>query len=194
VEWLARAVDARDPYTQFHSANVAALVEQLAPVAGLGEEHAAVLVAAATLHDVGKIGIPDAVLRKPDRLDAEEYEIIKQHPALGAKILAASTRPEMLPWILEHHECWDGSGYPSGLVGEEISLEARILAVCDAYDAITTERPYRAAATPQQAIAELQSCAGTQFDPRIVELFTPLITSRKGISEESLRSESQLRS
>jgi hypothetical protein len=169
VETLAAAVDARDPYTQDHSVNVARLAVLVAKRMGMSEERVALLGAAAQLHDVGKIGVPDSVLRKPSRLTDKEYALIQEHPALGVRILAASARKEMLPWIHQHHEWLDGRGYPQGLSGDDICLEARILSACDAYDAITTDRPYRSGAPVDKAIAELRRHAGTQFDSAVVE-------------------------
>ncbi len=170
VESFAAAVDARDPYTKDHSLNVATLSEKVAKAMGLDDERCALIEAAALLHDVGKIGVPDAILRKPGKLDPAEYDVVKQHPDLAVQILAASARPEMLLWIHQHHERPDGKGYPQGLTASEITLEARILSVCDAYDAITTDRPYRVAATVADACDELHRYAGTQFDPDVVDL------------------------
>lgn len=175
VESLAVAVDARDPYTRNHSSNVAQLSEAMALECGLSSERAALVNAAAMLHDVGKIGVPDAILRKPTQLDPDEMQQVREHPDLAVRILSASARPEMLPWIQQHHERLDGTGYPLGLRGDEITLEARILAVCDAYDAITTDRPYRAAAAPAEALEELRAHSGTQFDPRCVELLAVIV-------------------
>jgi diguanylate cyclase (GGDEF)-like protein len=177
VETLAAAVDARDPYTQDHSANVSRLCIRVATALGLDDVHTELLGAAGQLHDIGKLGVPDAVLRKPGSLTDGEYALIKEHPALGVRILAASARPEMLPWILQHHERLDGTGYPSGLGAESIVLEARILSVCDAYDAITTDRPYRSGAPADSAIEELRRHTGTQFDSEIVEILASVVQS-----------------
>jgi diguanylate cyclase (GGDEF)-like protein/putative nucleotidyltransferase with HDIG domain len=187
VESFAAAVDARDPYTKYHSLNVAALAEKIAREMGLDEERCALIEAAALLHDVGKIGVPDAILRKPGRLDPAEYDIVKQHPDLAVQILAASARPEMLLWIHQHHERPDGNGYPQGLTAEEITLEARILAVCDAYDAITTERPYRAGVSPVDACEELQRYAGTQFDAEIVGRLCSVVLADAHVAPASMK-------
>lgn len=171
VEVLAAAVDARDPYTQYHSRNVSRLAEHLARALGLPEERCRLIRSAGLLHDVGKIGIADEILRKTTPLDEEEYEHIREHSRLGVRILEASAQREMLPWILGHHERWDGMGYPDGLAGEDIPIEARILAVCDAYDAMTTDRPYHPAMNAEEAVRELRLHAATQFDPHLVDVF-----------------------
>lgn len=171
VESLAAAVDARDPATRYHSANVARLAQSLCKALGLSDEHTQLVHVAAQLHDVGKIGIPDVILRKPGALDHSEREIINEHPALGVRILQASMRTELLAWIEAHHERWDGTGYPHGLVGNGIPFEARILSICDAYDAMTSDRPYKRAMGASEAVDELKRCAGNQFDPELVSAF-----------------------
>ena len=170
VRMLAAAVDARDAYTEQHSRRVASFVVVLATHMGLKETHIRDLETAALLHDVGKIGIPDAILRKPGKLEPAEYEQIKAHPTLGVNILSAIPKQELLPWIESHHERWDGSGYPHGLAGEDIPLEGRIIAICDAYDAMTDDRPYHKALSFEQANQELLRWAGRQFDPQMVKL------------------------
>lgn len=177
VEVLAAAVDARDPYTRFHSANVSVYAEALAGAMGLDGEHVELIRSAALLHDVGKIGVADQVLRKPDRLTDEEYLQVKEHPSLGVSILQASTRTDLLPWVRGHHERWDGGGYPDRLAGEDIPLEARLIGICDSFDAMTTNRPYRPAMDTAEAISELRAHAGVQFDPEIVERFVELLES-----------------
>ncbi len=189
VESLAAAVDARDPDTRYHSANVAKLAQGLGEALGLTDEHVRLIYSAAQLHDVGKIGIPDSILLKPGRLDEAERMKIEEHPSLGTRILQASTRPEMLQWIESHHERWDGKGYPAGTVGPDIPLEGRVLAICDAYDAMTSDRPYKRAMTVAETVDEMRRCAGTQFDPDLVETFIDVLigtwptthTSNKGI-------------
>lgn len=171
VESLAAAVDARDPATRYHSANVARLAQSLCETLGLSDERTRLVHTAAQLHDVGKIGIPDVILRKPSALSGSERETIEEHPTLGAQILQASMRTEMLGWIEAHHERWDGTGYPHGLSGNEIPFEARILSVCDAYDAMTSDRPYRRAMGVSEAVDELKRCAGNQFDPELAKSF-----------------------
>jgi HD-GYP domain-containing protein (c-di-GMP phosphodiesterase class II) len=126
----------------------------------------------ALLHDIGKVGVPDAILHKPDRLDELEWEIMRHHPAIGARLIA-SVEPlaHLAPAIRAEHERWDGSGYPDGLSGEEIPLAARIGLVCDAFHAMTSDRPYRPAMSHTAAIAELKRNAAKQFDPSVVDVF-----------------------
>jgi HD-GYP domain-containing protein (c-di-GMP phosphodiesterase class II) len=127
---------------------------------------------AGLMHDIGKIGIEEKILNKPNKLNQEErYELIR-HVEIGYRILSSVNEfSEIANHVLEHHERWDGSGYPKGLKGEEISLQARIIAIADSFDAMTTDRPYRGALNEQEAIKELKRCSGTQFDPEIVKIF-----------------------
>ena len=155
VQMLAVAADARDPYTQRHSRDVADFAILLAEDLGFDAERIALLKTAALLHDVGKIGIRDSILKKPGRLSEEEYRLVQGHPELAVHILGSIPRKEILPWILSHHEHWDGGGYPEGLAGATAPLEARILALCDAYDAMTTDRPYRGSMSHAEACEEL---------------------------------------
>ena len=128
------------------------------------------------LHDIGKIGILDGILNNPGALTEQEREIIKTHPQLSRNIVAhVQSLTPCLPAILHHHERWDGEGYPSGLKGEMIPLDARILAIADAFDAMTSNRPYRAAMTRKEAIKELQANAGIQFDPHLIDIFIPVV-------------------
>lgn len=130
------------------------------------------LRAAALLHDIGKVGVPDSILTKPSRPDDREWKVIKKHPLEGAKIVGhVRELQSLVPIIRHHHEWYDGSGYPDGLKGEDIPLAARIITVADAYDTMTTIRPYRHTVSQQEACDELRSCAGTQFDSRIVAAF-----------------------
>ena len=172
---LTGAIEARDPYTRGHSSRVTELAEALARRLGWGEERIASLRLGGPLHDIGKLAVSDDVLRKEGRLDADELAEIREHPKNGARLLlrVAALRAA-IPYVLYHHERWDGTGYPSGKAGEEIPLEARILAVADAFDAMTSDRPYRRALTLEQALAEVDRCAGTQFDPRVAEVFLGL--------------------
>jgi HD-GYP domain-containing protein (c-di-GMP phosphodiesterase class II) len=180
---LSRAIEARDAYTRGHSTRVTALAEAIALRLGWDEERLELLQLGGPLHDVGKLAISDEVLQKPGRLDDEELAQIREHPRLGARILLrlAAFRGA-LPYVLYHHERWDGNGYPTGRAGEEIPLEARVLAVADAFDAMTSDRPYRPALSRREALAELEQCSGTQFDPEIVRVFMELSAEASELS------------
>ncbi len=168
---LARAVDARDVYTGSHSQRVADLAARTARRLGLPDEEVELTRLAASLHDLGKLAIPEEILRKPGPLTEPERMVLERHPQIGFRMLESLGVDPVAEWVLHHHERWDGSGYPDGLPGENIPLGARIIFVADAYDAMTSERVYRRRVTPDQAIQELQRCAGTQFDPEIVDAF-----------------------
>ena len=168
AENLIRVVDAKDEYTGAHSERVALLVESIARQLELEDELVEQLKLAGRLHDLGKIAIPDRVLQKPGDLTPHEARQLAHHPQLGASLLDGMDIRPVDVWIKHHHEHWDGSGYPHGLAGEEIPFGSRLILVADAYDAITTDRSYRDAATPQQAVEELRKNAGTQFDPEVV--------------------------
>jgi putative two-component system response regulator len=175
---IANAVEVRDRYTGGHVERVA--IYAVATGDGLGMSPAELrdLAVSALLHDVGKIGIADELLRKPEALSPEEYREMQRHPVIGAAILGSSPfLSAAIPGILHHHERWDGTGYPNRLAGEQISLAGRILAVVDSYDAIVTSRPYRDQRPREAALAELHRCAGTQFDPRVVTAFTRALAS-----------------
>ncbi len=166
------AVDAKDHYTYGHSKKVAQSAIALAEALDLPPPKIATIRATAMLHDIGKIGIPDGTLTKPDRLTDEEWKLLKTHPQMGAQIIRhVPDLANCVPGIQHHHEHWDGTGYPSGLSGENIPLDARIIAIADAYAAMTSIRPYRKAMSPQNAIEELRRSAGTQLDPKLTELF-----------------------
>jgi HD-GYP domain-containing protein (c-di-GMP phosphodiesterase class II) len=169
---LTAAIDAKDSYTFGHSERVSRIALELGRALGLNSDELSDLYLAGLLHDVGKIGVPDGVLRKTDPLTPEEFESIKQHVTIGYAILA-DLRPirHLLTGVLYHHERWDGKGYPEGLQGEKIPLLARILAVADAYDAMSTDRPYRAAVPFAEVEQRLQQGAGSQWDARIVAAF-----------------------
>jgi diguanylate cyclase (GGDEF)-like protein/putative nucleotidyltransferase with HDIG domain len=168
---LARAVDARDVYTGSHSQRVAELAARTARRLGLPDEEVELTRLAASLHDLGKLAIPEEILRKPSPLTEPERIVLERHPQIGFRMLESLGVDPVAEWVLHHHERWDGSGYPDGLPGERIPLGARIIFVADAYDAMTSERVYRRRVIPAEAIAELQRCAGTQFDPHIVTAF-----------------------
>ena len=172
---LTGAIEARDPYTRGHSSRVTALAEVVARHLGWSEEKLASLRIGGPLHDIGKLGVSDEVLRKEGRLDDGELAQIREHPKIGARmLLRMAALREAIPYVLYHHERWDGHGYPSGKAGEEIPIEARVLAVADAFDAMTSDRPYRRALSRTEALAEVERCAGTQFDPEIARLFLEL--------------------
>jgi diguanylate cyclase (GGDEF)-like protein len=166
---LVRFVDARDPSTANHSEVVSALAEAIGVQLGVEAEMVDHLRLAGLLHDVGKIGLPDAILKAPRRLTADEYAIVKRHPEFGYSLLDGLGIEPVEEWVLHHHEHWDGSGYPDGLAGKEIPLGARIILVADAFEAITADRPYRPAQSVEAALAELRANAGSQFDPAVVE-------------------------
>ena len=172
LDALVVAVDNKDRYTRSHSEGVLFYCLQIAEALELEAEAIHQIQVAALLHDVGKIGIPDHILRKPGKLTEAEFGAMKQHPVMGAAIVAAVPGLEWtLPAVRHHHERWDGRGYPDGLTGEDTPLEARIMAVADAFSAMTTDRPYRKGMSPEEARAVLEVGAGTQWDPRCVQAF-----------------------
>lgn len=176
VEALVSALEARDPYTERHATRMRDLAAALALGLGLGPEGTTAIRLGALLHDVGKIGIADAILRKPDPLSAEEWAQMREHPLIGERLLAGvPALASALPVVRHHHEHWDGTGYPDGLAGEDIPLGARVVAVCDAWDAMTTDRPYRPALARPDAEAELRRGAGHQWDPACVALLLELV-------------------
>lgn len=181
VERLALAADYRDDDTGEHCRRVGDLSFRIALEFGLKTKESELIRLAAPLHDIGKVGIPDAVLRKPGKLTKEEFDLIKTHTFVGAKILANS-RSEILEMAhsiaLSHHERWDGTGYPNGLKGEDIPIAGRIVAVADVYDALTTERPYKMPWPKEKAIEEIRGLAGAQFDPLVVEAFIQVVEER----------------
>lgn len=166
---LANAVEAKDPSTEHHCNRLAGLALGLARLLAVDDDMAEAIGYGAALHDVGKIGIPDAILRKPGPLTGDEYQAMKEHPALGRHIVSAANLPEVADWILHHHERVDGCGYPDGLAGDAIPFESRIVMVADAFEAITADRPYRDSRSVAEAIDELERHAGSQFDPRCLD-------------------------
>jgi diguanylate cyclase (GGDEF)-like protein len=176
VQALTGSMQARDFDTEGHCDRLQELAASLARSLDQTQDFLNDLSLLARFHDLGKVGIPDRILFKPGNLTKEERRQMMQHSEIGHRI--ASSVPDLEPiadYILKHHEHWDGQGYPLGLSGEDIPLPCRILAISDAYDAMTSDRPYRKAMTREQAIAELQRCAGTQFDPNLVERFIKIL-------------------
>ncbi|MDQ2982422.1 MAG: diguanylate cyclase [Actinomycetota bacterium] len=169
---LAKAVDARDAYTGSHSTRVASLAARVATRLGLDQEEVELTRLAARLHDLGKLALPEELLRKPGPLTEPERLILERHPQIGFRMLESLGIDPVADWVLHHHERWDGTGYPDRLLGERIPLGARIIFVADAYDAMTSERVYRRPLSPASALEELEHCAGTQFDPEVVAAFT----------------------
>jgi HD-GYP domain-containing protein (c-di-GMP phosphodiesterase class II) len=169
---LLRVLTERHPDLGGHLDQVRELAEPIGRALGMAVHEVHSLRHAAELHDVGKVAIPDAILAKPGPLDDAEWEFIRRHTVIGQRIVAAAPALSGVGEIIRaSHERWDGDGYPDGLEGDEIPLGARVIAVCDAYDAMTTDRPYRNALAHEDAVAELRRCAGTQFDPGVVTAF-----------------------
>jgi len=176
LEALSAALDARDQETEGHSRRVTDLTLAVAKAMGLSGKKLVDIERGALLHDVGKIGLSDAILRKPGPLTSEEWVEMRKHPELGYKVLQGiGFLHDALPIVLYHHERYDGSGYPHGLRNGSIPLEARIFAVADAYDAITSDRPYRPPRSHEEALQEIKRHAGTQFDPQVVEVFLRIV-------------------
>lgn len=179
IHSLTSAVDAKDAYTCGHSERVALLTRELARQMRLPEATAERFYMAGLLHDVGKIGVPEHVLQKEGKLTDEEFDLIKRHPEIGARILGDVKQIEdIIPGVLHHHERWDGRGYPYGLSGKDIPLMGRMLCLADSFDAMTSNRTYRKALPLEVAIAEIQRAAGTQFDPELAEVFVNIGVDR----------------
>jgi response regulator RpfG family c-di-GMP phosphodiesterase len=173
---LINSLEARDPYSRHHSVRVTHIAVNFAKKLHLSTELIDSLRLAGALHDIGKIGIPDAILLKPDKLNSEEIDIIRQHPVIGDNIVAPlNLLPRERALILHHHERWDGGGYPTGLAGEDIPILSRIIALADSYDAITSDRPYRKCRTHEEALAEIAAHAASQFDPELTKQFVEIM-------------------
>ncbi|HJX15747.1 MAG TPA: HD domain-containing phosphohydrolase, partial [Candidatus Deferrimicrobiaceae bacterium] len=180
---LARAVDAKSPWTSGHSERVTALSLAIGREMGLTAKELDTLHRGGMLHDIGKIGIPGSILDKPGKLTRDEFAIIQEHPGKGARILEPIPAfREVIPIVTEHHERFDGKGYPRGLSGEAISLGARILAVADVYDALTSDRPYRVALRPEEALSYVVENGGLQFDPAVTQIFRNIISREEAMS------------
>jgi HD-GYP domain-containing protein (c-di-GMP phosphodiesterase class II) len=170
-------VDAKDGYTHSHSHRVARYAATMATEVGIEGDRLEQIRTAGVLHDVGKIGIPDAILLKPGRLTEHEFEEMKRHSEFGRDIIAGAGMLEVATWVLHLHERFDGHGYPSGLAGDDIPLESRILHVADAFEAMTSSRTYRKALPTAEAIARIEKSSGTQFDPELAALLVKLVAS-----------------
>lgn len=178
ITTIARMLDARDSYTEGHSQRVAVYCTSLAKGLGMSEEEIDNVHKVALLHDIGKIGVPDAVLNKPGRLSDEEYAAMKQHTTVGGEIIKdVKTIPNIYDGVRHHHERYDGRGYPDGLKGEQIPYIARLIAVADAYDAMTSTRVYRKHLMNEKVMSELENGAGTQFDPDVVGKLIELLNA-----------------
>jgi HD-GYP domain-containing protein (c-di-GMP phosphodiesterase class II) len=185
---LTRSIDAKDAYTRGHSQRVAELSRALAVKIGLPEEQCERIYLSGLLHDVGKIGVPEAVLTKPGRLTDAEFDAIKKHPEIGAQILGNIKQlQDILPGVLYHHERWDGTGYPHQFAGEQIPLMGRIICVADCFDAMSSTRTYRPALPLETVLAEIQRCGGAQFDPALANVFVTLDFTpyRQSIEEQN---------
>ena len=185
IKAIANSIEARDPYTKGHSERVARFSKAIAEEFNWDKNEIELIDWGGVLHDVGKIGIRDSILNKPGKFTDDEYNEIKLHPLIGTQIVKdISFLEPVIPYVLEHHERFDGKGYPGGVAGENISIKGRLLAVADAFDAMTSDRPYRKALKPEDALKEILRNGGTQFDPEVVRAFERAWMSGKVICEE----------
>jgi diguanylate cyclase (GGDEF)-like protein/putative nucleotidyltransferase with HDIG domain len=179
-EGLINTIDQKDRYTRHHSEHMTGYALKLTQAAGCSMETYNIVRIAGMLHDIGKIGIPNAILRKPGKLTDDEYEVMKNHVTISALILHGLPHmPDILAAVANHHERWDGKGYPQGLAGEQIPFLGRIMAIADAFSAMTLDRPYRIAMTLDAALAQVESGIGTQFDPKLARLFIDSIRAEQ---------------
>lgn len=187
IQRLGRAAEYRDNETGMHVIRMSKFSALLAEANGMTPEECDLILNASPMHDIGKIGIPDRILLKPGRLTPEEWEVMKTHATIGAEILSGSSSELMKmaeSIALTHHEKWDGSGYPASLKGEDIPIEGRIVAICDVFDALTSDRPYKKAWTVEEAVAELEKCAGQHFDPNLVAKFKTILDEVREIKNQ----------
>jgi putative nucleotidyltransferase with HDIG domain len=175
LKTLGSIIDADDKYTYGHSNQVTAYAQAIGQRMGLPQDQLEILTRGGLVHDLGKVGVPDTIVSKPDRLTDEEFALMKRHTVIGAEIVSQMQGlQELTPLVRHHHERWDGRGYPDGLKGEEIPLLARVLCVADSVEAMLSDRPYRAALSLEEVMAEVNRCAGVQFDPQIAAYFLAL--------------------
>ena len=185
IETLRYTVEAKDPYTKGHSDRVAEFSVLIGKKLGLSEEDLKTLRIGGLFHDIGKIGIPDSILLKDERLTPEEYSEIKHHPSIGTHILSNATIfSNIIPIVKHHHERYDGRGYPENLKGEDIPFLARIATVADAFDAMSSKRTYRNSLDIDTIIDEIQKNSGTQFDPKIAEVFLDILKNEYGLIKD----------
>ncbi|HYM10157.1 MAG TPA: HD-GYP domain-containing protein, partial [Bryobacterales bacterium] len=193
IEALAVAIDAKDNTTHQHLERVVVYAEAIGKEMGLAENELRALHAAALLHDIGKLAVPEYIISKPGRLTEEEFEKMKIHTVVGAEILERVQFPyPVVPIVRSHHERWNGTGYPDGLKGEEIPVGARILSVVDSFDALSSDRQYRRALSPEKAMAAIKKDAGTLYDPKIVEVMDQLYPSIEPLVKEYQRPDVRL--
>ncbi len=186
IKAITNSIEARDPYTRGHSEGVTRFSKAIAEELNWDKNEIELIDWGGMLHDVGKIGISDSILNKPGKLTDDEYNAIKSHPLIGTQIIKnISFLESVVPYILEHHERFDGKGYPRGVAGKNISIKGRLLAVADSFDAITTIRPYKKALKPENALKKILRNEGTQFDPEIVQAFESAWMSGKVICQET---------
>jgi putative nucleotidyltransferase with HDIG domain len=180
INALARTVDAKSSWTAGHSIRVAKMALEIGSELGISSKKLEDLHRAALLHDIGKVGIPLSVLDKPGALNDDEHAIIKKHPTIGARILEPiASYADIIPIVLQHHERFDGKGYPGGISGNEIDIGARILAVADVYDALVSDRPYRKGWSVENVIDYIRRESGSQFDPDVAEIFWTMMRQKK---------------
>jgi putative nucleotidyltransferase with HDIG domain len=176
IKTLAAAIDAKDPYTRGHSERVSSYSMAMARHLGMSQEQVFRIHIAAILHDVGKLGIRESILNKPGGLSDEEFEVMRQHPSIGAQIMSPIRMlKDIIPGIRNHHETWDGKGYPDHLKGDEIPMVARIIGIADTFDAMTTNRPYQNAMTLEYVLAKMNSMSGSRFDPVVMDAFNAAV-------------------
>ena len=187
IHRLSRAVEYRDSETGVHTARMSLYIHHLASAVGFGPEECEIISTASSLHDIGKIGIPDSILQKPGKLNPEEQEIMKTHTTIGSELLFGSTSKFLKMGeeiAMTHHEKWDGTGYPKGLKGGDIPLVGRICGLCDVFDALTSKRPYKEAWPGDEALAEIKKGSGNHFDPHVVDCFFKILPQIRRIYEK----------